>query len=149
MTTTSMAEIVNTACKMTNKSEKIEWLKANNSKPLRNVLKIMYDDTLELNIPNTAPPYHPSESPDSHGMLYRETRKLQYFVKGYAGDGLTPLRRESVFIQMLESVDRDDAVLLIQMINQKPLPGLTAATINAAFGEIVPAKKYGKNAKKI
>lgn len=140
MTTLSLAEIVNKACSLKTKEEKVEFLKANNSRPLRDILKLMYDKNLEFNIPNTAPPYTPSEMPDSHGMLYREARKLTYFVKGYDGDNIHPIRREALFIQMLETVDAGDAKLLVSMIEQKPLKGLTAATLNEAFPNLVPTK---------
>lgn len=140
MTTVSLAEIINKACEMKTKAEKVEWLKKHNSKPLRNVLKVMYDKSLKLNIPNTAPPYVPSEMPESHGLLYREARKLTYFVEGFNGDNIKPMRREALFIQMLESVDKDDAVLLCKMIEQKPLKGLTAKTLVEALGDFIPAK---------
>lgn len=141
MSTVSLSEIVYQACKLKTKKEKIDWLKKHNSKPLRNILKLMYDTNLEITLPNTAPPYTPSESPESHGMLYRESRKLTYFVKGFGGDGLTQPRKEALFIQMLETVDKDDANLLIDMIKQKPLKGLTVDTVNAAFGDNFIPKK--------
>lgn len=140
MTTLSLAEIVNKACGLKTKEEKIKFLQDNNSKPLRNILKLMYDKNLKFNIPNTAPPYTPSEMPDSHGMLYREARKLTYFVEGFDGDNIHPIRREALFIQMLETIDPEDAKLLIDMIKQKPLKGLTVATLNEAFPNLVPTK---------
>lgn len=140
MTTLSLAEIVNTACGLKTKEEKVKFLQDNNSRPLRDILKLMYDKSLKFNIPNSAPPYTPSEMPDSHGMLYREARKLTYFVEGFDGDNIHPIRREALFIQMLEAVDPDDAKLLISMIKQKPLKGLTAATLNEAFPNLVPTK---------
>ena len=140
MTTLSLAEIVNKACSLKSKKEKVEFLKANNSRPLRDILKLMYDKSLEFNIPNTPPPYTPSEMPDSHGMLYREARKLTYFVKGFDGDNLDKLRREALFIQMLETVDAEDAKLLLAMLAQKPLKGLTVAVLNEAFFNLIPVK---------
>ena len=138
MTTLSLAEIVNTACKLKSKKEKVEYLQKNNSKPLRNILKLTYDKSLEFNIPNTEPPYTPSEMPDSHGMLYRESRKLKYFVVGFGGDNINKIRREALFIQMLETVDKDDAELLVKMIAKKPFKGLTKAVVNEAFPDLIP-----------
>lgn len=137
MTTESLAEIVNTAREMKTKKEKIEYLQKNNSKPLRNILKVMYDKSMVLNIPNEAPPYEASRMPDSHGMLYREARKLPYFVKGFDGDNIHPIRREALFIQMLESVDPDDAKLLCDMIKQKPIKGLSLALIKETFPGLI------------
>lgn len=136
--TLSIAEILEKACELKTKDEKIEWLKKNSNQPLRNILALMYNKhKFEFNIPKEAPPYKPSEFPDSQGMLYRESRKLKYFVKGYNGDNVHPYRREALFIQMLESVDKKDAELLCKMIQQKPLKGLTADVINAALGDVV------------
>ena len=86
---------------------------------------------------------------ESHGMLYREARKLAYFVTEMnEGENLSQVKKESLFIQMLETVDEDDAKLLVQMLEKRPFPELTADTINEAFGEIIsdpvdmpPAKK--------
>ena len=132
MTTLSLAEIVNTACKKRSVKDKVAWLQENKSRELCNILKIMYDPNLKLLIPDEDPPYTPSTMPDSHGMLYREARKLVHFVEGYSGN-LTQYKREMLFIEMLETVDKDDAKLLLQMIKQKPLKGLTPETINKAF----------------
>jgi hypothetical protein len=79
----------------------------------------------------------PSEMPDSHGMLFRETRKLPYFVKGFDGDNIHPIRREALFIQILEAVDPSDAKLLCEVIKQKPLKGLTLALIKEAFPGLI------------
>lgn len=137
MSTESLAEIINTAREMKTKKEKIEFLQAKNSKPLRNILKVTYDKSMELNIPSSAPPYEPSIMPDSHGMLFRETRKLPYFVKGFDGDNIHPIRREALFIQMLEAVDPADAKLLCEVIKQKPFKGLTLALVKEAFPGLI------------
>jgi hypothetical protein len=137
MSTESLAEIINTARELKTKKEKVEYLQSKNSKPLRNILKVTYDKTMEINIPNVAPPYEPSQSPDSHGMLFRETRKLPYFVKGFDGDNIHPIRREALFIQMLEAVDPDDAKLLCEMLKKKPMKGLSLAVIKEAFPGLI------------
>lgn len=137
MITESLAEIVKTASEMKTKKEKVAYLQERASKPLRNIIKVMYDKSMVLNIPNVAPPYEPSESSESHGMLFREARKLPYFIKGYDGDNIHPIRRESLFIQMLESVDKEDAELLCMMIKQKPIKGLPLATIKEAFPGLI------------
>jgi hypothetical protein len=137
MISESLAEIVESACEMSSKEEKVEFLKSKKSKPLCNILKVMYDKKMELNIPDVAPPYTPSDINESHGMLFREARKLTYFVKGFDGDGLSQARRESIFIQMLETVDRKDAQLLVKMLAQKPLKGLPLSVIKEAFPNLI------------
>ena len=149
MTTLSLAEITAGACELKDTSEQVAYLKKNNSKELRNILILMYDKKWSFSIPSTAPPYTPSVHTETHGMLYREARKLAYFVTEMSeGDNLTQAKKESLFIQMLETVDNDDAKLLIQMLSKTPFPELTSDTINEAFDGIIsesvdmpPAKK--------
>lgn len=142
-----MAEIVSTASQLKTREEKINFLRRNNSKEFRNVLLLMYDKSFELDLPDIAPPYTPSEFPDSHGLLYREARKLSYFVLNRPeGQGLSRVRKESLFIQMLESVDKEDAQLLIRMIERKTFPELPSELLVEAFGFTIklPADKRGR-----
>jgi hypothetical protein len=41
---------------------------------------------------------------------------------------------------MLESVDKQDSQLLLKMIKQKPLKGLTAKVLQEALGDFIPVK---------
>lgn len=137
----SLAEIVNKACELKSKEEKVQWLKTNDSKPLRDILRIMYDKkNHKLLIPDTRPPFTASEFPDSRGVMYRETRKFQYFYENHEQGQIDSIRREALFIQMLESVHEEDSELLIKMIAQKPLKGLTEAVLNEAFEGLLPTK---------
>lgn len=145
MSTESMSEILEKAANMVGREAKIEYLKRNNSLPLRNLLALTYNTALEYNIPNERPPFTPSEHADSHGLLYREIRKMKYFVKGYGGDHIDQPRREAMFIQMLETVEKNDAELLINMLEKKPIPGLTTDIILAAFGPLYPAENGADN----
>ncbi len=137
----SISEIVNKARKMETDAEKVEWLRKNDSAPLRQLLICTYDtDRVKFLVPPTKPPYTPSVHLDSQGMLYRQMRKLQYIIEGENIQNITQYKREHVFIEMLETVDAQDAELLCEMIQQKPLTGLSVKVINEAFGEIIPKK---------
>ena len=138
MTTFSISEIITEACKLTEPSEQVEYLKKNNSKELRNILILMYDNKFTFAIPSTAPPYTPSVHTESHGHLYREARKLGFFVNELPdGKNLDRVRKEALFIQMLEVVDKDDAIVLLRMIRKEPYAELLAETINEAFDGII------------
>ena len=138
MTTFSLAEIIAGVCELTEASEQVEYLKNNNSKELRNILILMYDNKFTFSIPSTAPPYTPSVHTESHGHLYREARKLSFFVNELPdGQNLDRIRKESLFIQMLETVNADDAILLLRMLRKEPYPELLAETINEAFNGII------------
>lgn len=133
----SISEIVNKAKELKPNNKKVEWLKENDSQPLRIVLKIMYDKNMQVLLPDSKPPYKESEVVGSEGMLYKEARRLKIFIKGGGYDGLDQVKREQLFISLLEDVDKDDAKLLVDMIKQKPLTGLPASVIKEAFPELI------------
>lgn len=133
----SLSEIVNKACELETKKEKVEWLKKNDSVPLRTVLKLTYDTSVEFLIPSVPPPWKKNDYVGVEGMLYKETRRLRIFIKGGGYDNLNQVKRENLFISLLEDIDNGDAELLCKMIAQKPLKGLTLKTVQEAFPDLI------------
>jgi len=134
MTTLSLAEIVNTARKAETVEEKVAVLKRNQSQQLKDILALMCDERWTFDLPESAPPYSPSVINESHGLLYREMRKMPYFVEQRAeGKGLNRIRKEALFIQILEAVDKDDAKLVLRVTSKQPYPDLAPEVINQAF----------------
>ncbi len=130
----SISEIVTKACELKKKDEKIQWLQKNESIPLRTVLKFTYDtDRIKFLIPNTPPPWKKNGYTGVEGMLYKETRRLGIFVEGGGYDGMNQVKREHLFISLLEDIDDQDAELLCKMIQQKPLKGLPKEVVVTAF----------------
>ena len=133
-----LSEIVKKTCELKTREEKVAWLKQNNSRALQDILIAMYDKKkIKFLIPNTEPPYTPSQAHENQGALFREARKLKYFVQGFGGENVAKNKREQSLIEMLETVHRDDAKLLIDMIKQQGYKGLTEKVINEAFGNII------------
>jgi hypothetical protein len=137
----SVAEVLEAARKLKSVDEKVNYLQTHESVPLKTVLKYMYDPSEKCLLPEGDPPYTPSEFPDAQGMLYTENRRLRIFYEGNGYDDLHPLKREVLFINILEAVDRDDAKILVKMKDKKKITGITAATINKAFPNLVPEAK--------
>lgn len=132
----SISEIVNKASKMETDQEKVEWLKSKASPALRTVLKYTYDtERVQFLIPDTPPPWKKNSYVGVEGMLYNEARRLRIFVKGGGYDNLNQVKREHLFISLLEDVDNNDADLLCKMIKQKPFEGLPKEVVVAAFPE--------------
>jgi hypothetical protein len=129
----SLSEIVTKATEIKTKEEKIAWLRMHDCAPLRTVLKYMYDSKVEFLIPNTPPPWKKNGYIGVEGMLYKETRRLRIFIKGGGYDQISQTKREQLFISLLEDVDDKDADLLVKMIAQKPLKGLSRAVVQEAF----------------
>lgn len=136
----SISEIVNKVSELKTKEEKIAWLRKNDNIPLRIVLRLMYDENVEFLIPNTAPPWKKNAFVGVEGMLYKEARRLRIFVKGGGYESLNQVKRENLFISLLEDIDNNDAELLCQMIAQKPVKGLTRKTLEEAFPDLFTSK---------
>ena len=106
----------------------------------------MENSNTTFDLPETAPPYNKTESHETHGQLYREMRKMPYLVNQRKESQSVPrIKKESLFIQMLESVSEDDAELVLRMIAKEPYPDLAPEVINQAFpnciSEAIPVKR--------
>jgi hypothetical protein len=95
-----------------------------------------YDPNLKWLLPEGDPPFRPCDFVDVEGRFLSELRKLYLFVEG-GNPNLTKLRREALYIQMLESIDANDAKLLLSIKDKKlPFKGLNKKIIQQAFPEI-------------
>lgn len=137
----SIAEIVNKAAELKTEKERVEWLQKHNNDALRTVLKFTYDPTIEFLIPDTPPPWKKNDYIGVEGMLYSEARRLKIFIKGGGYDHLNKVKREQLFISLLEDVDNDDAEILCKMITKKPFKGIPKSVAMAAFPEDYPEVK--------
>jgi hypothetical protein len=134
----SITEIINKATELKSVKEKVEWLKKNDNPALRIVLQYTYDNSIKFLIPDTPPPWDKNEFEDeAKSLLYREARRLKIFIEGGGYDNLNQIKRETLFIQLLQDVDNDDAETLCQMISKKPFKGLTKKTVQEAFPELI------------
>ena len=130
----SIAEVLNAAAKEKSVNSKVAVLQKFESVPLKGVLRLIYDDDIEFMVPDSKPPYKENNLIDLDTMLYREARRLRIFFKGGGYDNLNQMRRETLFIQLLEDLYPGDAKLLSEnMISHTPIKGLTIKTIEAAF----------------
>jgi hypothetical protein len=136
----SISEIINKLSDIKNVQEKIDWLKKHESIPLKTVLRLTYDKNIEFLIPNTPPPWKKNAYIGVEGMLYNEARRLRIFIKGGGYDTLNQVKREALFISLLEDVDNGDAELLCKMITQKPFKGLSLKTLEKVFPDLFEMK---------
>ena len=73
-----------------------------------------FDDSIISLLPEGKVPYKPNENPlgTDHSSLRREQRSLYNFVKG-GNDALSTIRRETIFIQMLEGLHPKEADIIV------------------------------------
>ena len=115
--------------------EKIKILQKNDSRELRGILELTYDNRLTWALPEGNPPYQPlDKSMDNQGMLYSEMRRMYVFLEGKAN--VSQARREQMFVQILETLDPDDAKLLIEVKDRK-IKGCSKATVKQAFPDFL------------
>lgn len=134
----SITEIITEAGSLSKKQDKINFLREWDNPALRIVLKYTYDSSVKFLVPDTAPPWTPNEFEDeAKSLLYREARRLRIFVEGGGYDNLNQIKREQLFISLLEDVDNDDAHTLIQMISKKSFKGLTKKAIMEAYPDLI------------
>jgi hypothetical protein len=123
--------------KATKKADKIAILHKNSSAALKQILGLTYDPRVNWLLPEGEPPYKPlAKNADQETGLLQETRRLYLFVDGdsEAQRNLSSLRREQLYVSMLESIDPDDAKVLLAMKTGKlPYKGLTRKLVAEAF----------------
>ena len=107
-------EILEYTSKQKSKTAKVEALKEYRNEALVSILIWNFDETVISMIPEGDVPFTPNDSPQGtdHTSLRREQRNLYHFVKG-GNDALSKLRRESMFIQMLEGLHPNEARIVI------------------------------------
>lgn len=129
----SLSEILKTASDFEKKQDRIDYLRNNDSAALRALLKYAYDDKVKFLLPEGDPPYKPNELPDQEGTLYSELRRMYLFIEG-GNPNLTSVRREYLFVQLLETVNKDDAKLLLGVKDKKiPYKGITKKFVQEMF----------------
>jgi len=134
----SITEILEKAGAMKSTKDKIAALREHDNSALRILLKYTYDSSIEFLVPNTPPPWTPNEYEDeAKSLLYTEARRLKIFIKGGGYDHLNQVKREQLFISLLEDVDNDDAKSLCTMISKKPFKGLSKKVIQEAFPDLI------------
>jgi len=115
---------------------KIEVLRNNDSQGLRQLLKAAFDPKITWDLPEGTPPYIANEAPagTDHTSLLDEVRKLYLFIKG--GSNIAKVKKETLFIQMLEALHKDDAQVLLDIKDKKlnlVYKGLTENAVKEAF----------------
>ena len=133
----SIHEILTEVSKVVSFHDRVKALKEHsNNQPLKTVLKYAYDPRIKFMLPEGTPPYRENDYPDQQGLLYYEARKMYLFIEG-GNTNLSPLKREELFIRLLETVDKDDAKVLVGMKDKNiPIKNITHKLAERAFPDI-------------
>ena len=135
-----ISEILRKVSNAKTKAEKIKLLQKHNSPALRQILIINFDDSVVSIMPEGDVPYTPNEAPvgTDHSRLEHEYRGLYRFFKG--GDNrLKNLKREQMFVQLLEGLSAEEAELIVLVKDGKltsKYKRITKAVVSEAFPQI-------------
>jgi len=112
----------------------------------RAILRSTYDETIQWIVPDSRPPFELNDAPDFDLVgvsLENEALKIGRFVlvNGQVpqqGVGLKKVKREQLFIQLLESLHSTEAELLLNMVRGRlPYKGLTVGLVSESFPGLI------------
>ena len=108
---------------------------------VRILLHYTYHKNVVMALPEGIPPYKPMDVPANMGLnrLPAEMRRLQYFLPS---SNINAVRRERMFIDMLEALSPEEAKLMIMVKNKKlEYKGITRKLVEEVFPEILVGEK--------
>ena len=133
-------EILDYVDKQRTKAKKIAALQEHRDDSLTAILIWNFDDRVQSAVPEGDVPYRENEVPvgTDHTSLRREWKTLYHFIKG-GKDTLTSLRRETMFIQLLDGLHPEEAkiICLVKDKNLTDKYKLTKALVEEAYPDIV------------
>lgn len=136
----SIGEIVTEAAKFESVKERVEYLRKNDSAPLRIVLKAAVDPKVKWLLPEGPVDYKPNKSyPDAQGMLYSRARTLYMFIDG-TGNHIQEEKRKRLFRDLLECIMPEDAEILVLAKDKKLWKTINKEVYNKAFNPMPPIK---------
>lgn len=105
------------------------------------LLHYTYHKNVVMSLPEGTPPYKPMDIPKNMGLnrIPGEMKRLQYLLPS---SNINQVKREMMFIEMLESVSPEEAKLLL-MVKSKKLEykGITRKLVEEVFPEILVGEK--------
>lgn len=133
-------EVIAEVQKQKTKADKIKVLRDHDTAALCDYLRGSFDSTIQWNLPGGKPPFQACEPHNTPSNFQKKNVELRYFVKGGPGDKLPALKRESMFISLIESIDPSDALLVISMINKETPKYITRNIVEEAFPNLLQDK---------
>ena len=132
-------EILENASKFENRDQRISYLREYISHPLREVLKLVFDDRYVFSF-DDMPPFKKSDVPTGLGMntLFNEAKRLYIFTDPEVNK-MGPMRTEQNLIGLLESVDPMEADLIVKILTNKfDYNGIDKQLVQDAVPGLIP-----------
>ena len=134
-----VSEVLAKVSKQRTKAKKIQVLKENESLHLKSILIWNFDDSVKSILPEGEVPFDKNEAPagTEHTYLAHEYKVLYNFIEG-GNDFLKPVKREQLFLQLLEGLHSDEAEVVCLMKDKKLTSKykVTKAVVSEAYPDI-------------
>ena len=115
---------------------------------LQAILQTAFHPDVEWLLPKGTPPYVAMPpANDTPIGLYSEVKKFYLFTKGGGSDGINTVKREQLFIQILETLDPTEAKLVIDLKDRKitgMYKGLTYKLVKDTWPDLLPEQTEWK-----
>tara|TARA_R100000008_G_scaffold3124_1_gene2278 strand:+ start:256 stop:837 length:582 start_codon:yes stop_codon:yes gene_type:complete len=133
-------EVLEHANKQRTIQGRVDVLKEYRDDSLVSILIWNFDESVVSMIPEGQVPYEKNEVPvgTDHTSLRREYKNLYHFIKG-GNDSLSSIRRETMFIQMLEGLhpkEADIIVLVKDHLLHLQYPKINKEIVSKAYPDI-------------
>ena len=132
-----LSEVLQKLGKIKSKTDKVLYLKDNNTDARRQIIKSSFDPKIKWALPYGEVPYVQNEAPEGteHNVLSYEVRKIYHFIES-GNSKISQNKREMMFVQMLEGLHPDEADVLVaakdKILHQK-YKGLSINVVKEAF----------------
>ena len=141
MSNKNVYEVFNDFKNAKTKAERIEVLRKYDSYALRNVQMGAFDPRVIFNV-DKIPDFKREKIPAgmSYSHMTNELGRIYLFMKDNPRTpaGLTEKRKTEILIQILESLEEDEADVFAAMLTKKlKVPHLTPALVNEAFPDLL------------
>ena len=135
----SIAEVLEDVAKAKTREEKRNVLKKNESWSLKALLQQNYHPDASWLIPPGAPPYNENQTSADTSLMY-EAKKLDYYTSGQKN--IPMLKREAMFVTLLERLSPDEAEILNAVKDQKlSYRGLTYKLVKDTWPDLLPEQE--------
>ena len=125
--------------------DRVLFLLDNKSTQLKTLLDYGFNRLLKFDIPEGIPPFKTEESDNSAGRLLFESKLLYRFLAPPRGiPGMKRSQKEKLFMDVLETVDKDDAILLCHIKDKtvdKLFNNINRRVVNKAFPTLIKEKE--------
>ena len=130
------------------REEKRQILKDRENFATQALLQLNYHPNVKWFLPAGAPPYTPGQVADTTpNSLHFEVKKLDYYIDP-SPHKIPMIRRESMFVQLLERLDPKDAKLLLAVKDKKlSYKGISYKLVKDTWPDLLPDIEEKKESK--